>query len=112
MIHRMVLLFLYALTATAQTNLPVMKRITGTNTPANVLAVMERAADWQLAHPSTHRATDWTQGAGDAGMMALAGISGQPKYREAMRAMGQTNGWKPGPNFYSADESLHRPDLR
>jgi unsaturated rhamnogalacturonyl hydrolase len=104
MIHRLVLLCLFALTATAQTDLPAMKRITSANTPANVLAVMERAADWQLAHPSTHRATDWTQGAGDAGMMALAGISGQPKYREAMRAMGQTNGWKPGPNFYSADD--------
>src|ERR1700722_19992770 len=73
-------------------------------TTANVLAVMERVADWQLAHASAHRATDWTQGAGDAGMMALVGISGQSKYREAMRAVGQTNGWKPGPSFYSADD--------
>jgi len=34
MIHRLVLLFLFALTATAQTDLPAMKRITGANTPA------------------------------------------------------------------------------
>jgi hypothetical protein len=60
---------------------------------------MERAADWQLAHPSAHPSTDWTQGAGDAGMMALAGISGQAKYREAMLAMGRSNGWKPGPRL-------------
>jgi rhamnogalacturonyl hydrolase YesR len=73
-------------------------------TPATVLAVMERAADWQLAHPSTHRATDWTQGAGGAGLVALAGISGNPKYSEAMRVTGQTNGWKFGPNFYDADD--------
>src|SRR6266481_2405011 len=55
-------------------------------TPVDVLAVMHRVADWQLAHPSAHSATDWTQAAGDAGMMALAGISGDPKYREIGRA--------------------------
>ncbi len=44
--------------------------------PLPVLTAMQRVADWQLAHPSAHKQTDWTQGAGDAGMMALAGISG------------------------------------
>jgi hypothetical protein len=73
-------------------------------TPKAVLSVMERVADWQLAHPSAHPATDWTQGAGDAGMMALAGISGNPKYRDAMLAMGEANGWKPGPRVYHADD--------
>ena len=73
-------------------------------TPANVLAIMERVADWQLAHPSAHSATDWTQAAGDAGMMALAGISGNPKYRDALFAMGEANGWKPGPRVYHADD--------
>jgi unsaturated rhamnogalacturonyl hydrolase len=72
--------------------------------PADVLSVMERVADWQLAHPSAHSATDWTQAAGDAGMMALAGISGKPKYREALLAMGEANGWKPGPRMYHADD--------
>ena len=33
-------------------------------TPSAVLAAMERVADWQLANPSKHRATDWTQAAG------------------------------------------------
>jgi len=27
-----------------------------------VLAAMKKVADWQLAHPSKHRPTDWTQG--------------------------------------------------
>ena len=45
--------------------------------PLPVLAAMQRVADWQLAHPSQCTSPpDWTQGAGDAGMMALAGISG------------------------------------
>jgi unsaturated rhamnogalacturonyl hydrolase len=73
-------------------------------TPVDVLAVMHRVADWQLAHPSAHSATDWTQAAGDAGMMALAGISGGPKYRDALLAMGEANGWKPGPRMYHADD--------
>src|SRR5271170_1290787 len=73
-------------------------------TPVDVLSVMERVADWQLAHPSAHPTTDWTQAAGDAGMMALAGISSDPKYREALLAMGEANGWKPGPRLYNADD--------
>ena len=73
-------------------------------TPADVLSIMERVANWQLAHPSTHSATDWTQAAGDAGMMALTGISGNPKYRDAMLAVGEANGWKPGPRIYHADD--------
>jgi unsaturated rhamnogalacturonyl hydrolase len=73
-------------------------------TPGDVLSVMERVADWQLAHPSAHTATDWTQAAGDAGMMALAGISGNPKYRDALLAMAETNGWEPGPRVYHADD--------
>jgi unsaturated rhamnogalacturonyl hydrolase len=73
-------------------------------TPADVLSIMQRVADWQLAHPSLHPTTDWTQAAGDAGMMALAGISSDPKYRDALLAMGEANGWKPGPRSYHADD--------
>ncbi len=72
--------------------------------PLPVLAAMQRVADWQLAHPSRHPLTDWTQGAGDAGFMALAGISGDFKYRDAMRAMGETNDWQPGPRKFHADD--------
>jgi unsaturated rhamnogalacturonyl hydrolase len=73
-------------------------------TPAEVLSIMERVADWQLAHPSVHPTTDWTQAAGDAGMMALVGMSGDSKYRDALLAMGEANGWKPGPRLYNADD--------
>src|ERR1039458_8326473 len=73
-------------------------------TPPAVLASMERVADWQLANPGVHARTDWTCAAGDAGFMALAGISGNPKYRDAMRALGETNQWQPGSRFYHADD--------
>jgi rhamnogalacturonyl hydrolase YesR len=72
--------------------------------PAAVLAVMERVADWQLAHPTGYPADDWTEGVGDAGFMALAGISGNAKYRDAMVAMGTRNQWKLGPSLYHADD--------
>ena len=72
--------------------------------PYPVLAAMQRAADWQLAHPATNPPTSWLLGAENAGMMALAGISGDAKYREAMQAAGEANGWQPGPKFYDADD--------
>ena len=63
-------------------------------TPQSVLAEMQRVGDWQLAHEATNRPTGWIQSVGDVGMMALAGISGDPKYRDAMLAKGETNGWQ------------------
>ena len=62
--------------------------------PAAVLSLLERVADWELAHPPTNHPTSWIGGVGDAGVMALAGISGEAKYREAMRRMGETNHWE------------------
>ena len=73
-------------------------------TPASVLGVMQRVADWQLANPAHPAMTDWIQAAGEAGMMALAGISGDAKYREAMVAMSAANGWQPGKRMYHADD--------
>jgi len=73
---------------------------------AATLAVMERVADWQLAHPARHKPTDWTQGAFYTGIMALDGISSSPRFREAMVRMGETNQWKLGPRKYHADDHV------
>ena len=69
-----------------------------------VLQKMKQVADWQLANPSGHRPTDWTQGAGYAGFMALAQVSGDPRYLRAMIERGEANGWKLGPRRYHADD--------
>jgi unsaturated rhamnogalacturonyl hydrolase len=74
------------------------------NTPESVLSAMERVADWQIENPSEHPVTDWTQGAGYAGFMALAGISGNPRYRDAMLSVGELALWQPGARFYHADD--------
>ena len=72
--------------------------------PAAILNVMERVGDWQLAHPSRHSPTDWTQAAGYAGIMALGGISGESKYRDAILAMAERNHWQLGPRKLHADD--------
>jgi unsaturated rhamnogalacturonyl hydrolase len=71
---------------------------------SSVLKVMERVADWQLAHPSLHSPTDWTQAAGYTGMMALANISPSPRFLDAMLKMATANEWKLGPRVYHADD--------
>ena len=73
-------------------------------TPLAVLNVMQRVADWQLANPARPATTGWIQAAGEAGIMALAGISGDAKYRDAMLAMGETNDWQLGERLYDADD--------
>jgi rhamnogalacturonyl hydrolase YesR len=78
--------------------------LSGEITPKTVLATMKRVADWQLANPSAHPATDWTQSAYYTGMMALASVSDDPKYRDAMLAMAEKSHWKPSTNLvYHAD---------
>lgn len=72
--------------------------------PEEVLEVMKRVGDWQLAHPSQHPPTDWTQAAGYAGIMALAETSGDSKYREAIVAMGEKNQWQLGPRIFHPDD--------
>src|SRR5882724_10827152 len=70
----------------------------------DVLGIMERAADWQLANPSKWKPTEWEPAAYYTGVMALAGISASPRFEEAMVKMGEANGWKPGPRPYHADD--------
>jgi rhamnogalacturonyl hydrolase YesR len=94
-------LFLAAQTVVAGTNLPPLSDVIQPNA---VLTAMERVADWQLANPSKHKPTDWTEGACYAGMMALANASKNPKYLGAMMRMGESNQWKLGARKYDADD--------
>lgn len=73
--------------------------------PEQVLATMRAVADWQLAQPPVRPATDdWTYGALYAGVMALAQISDDPRYHDAMMAMGKAHQWKPAKRIYHADD--------
>jgi unsaturated rhamnogalacturonyl hydrolase len=83
---------------------PAAPSISADLEPGAVLQVMRKAADWQLAHPSTHPPYDWTQAAFYTGVMALADVSGDAKYLAAMRAMGEANQWRPGLRPGHADD--------
>lgn len=65
---------------------------------------MERVADWQLANPSSDDPLRWTQAAGYAGIMALAGISASPRFHDAMVGMGESSHWQLGQRPYHADD--------
>ena len=78
--------------------------ISGDTTPQSILATMKAVADWQLAQPPRHGADDWTSAALYTGMMALSQVADDPKYHDAMMAMGQKQEWKPGKRPYDADD--------
>lgn len=69
-----------------------------------VVAIMRKVADRQLANPSRHRPTDWTQAPFYSGVMALYRVSGDTKYLDAMMEMGERNAWKPGGRKFHADD--------
>ena len=72
--------------------------------PQAILTVLSAAADWQMAHPSSHEPWDWTQAAYYTGMMAFSKIAPDGKYLAAMRAMGEKNQWRPGLRPGHADD--------
>lgn len=76
--------------------------------PQSVLTLLQSVADWQLANPSRHALTDWTQGAGYCGFMALSRLPGGMKYEEAMVQVGQKTHWKLGPRcrFHADDDCV------
>ena len=74
-----------------------------------------RLADWQLARlddlshiPSandeTRKTRGWEQAVFWVGMTALADAGAPPRIKDAILAMGQRNGWRPGDNIYFADD--------
>jgi len=76
---------------------------------AGVLALMERAADWQLAHPRSDikgegKPDGWVNAAFYAGVMALARDSASPRFHDAMVKMGEENKWQPAARIYHADD--------
>lgn len=74
-------------------------------TPAEpIITVMERVADWQLAHPPKWKPTEWHNAAFYAGVMALDEVSASRRFREAMLRMGEGNQWQLGKRIYHADD--------
>jgi unsaturated rhamnogalacturonyl hydrolase len=77
--------------------------------PTEVLATMERVADWQLAHIKPDdkgggKPTGWVNAVFYAGVMALARDSASPRFHDAMMKMAEENKWQPAARVYHADD--------
>jgi rhamnogalacturonyl hydrolase YesR len=81
------------------------------------LALMEKAADWQLAHlepastikvmrEETRNARSWQQGAFYVGLTALAERSKSQRFREAILSHGRSQQWQLGERTYHADDQV------
>lgn len=81
------------------------------------LALMERAADWQLAHlepastikvmrEETRSPRSWQQGAFYVGLTALAERSKSARFREAILSHGRSQKWRLGERTYHADDQV------
>lgn len=69
-----------------------------------IKSLMLKVVDWQLDHPK-HDTKDWTNGAFYAGIFAAWETTKSKAIYEAMLDMGNKNQWKPGPNYYHADNA-------
>jgi unsaturated rhamnogalacturonyl hydrolase len=84
------------------------------NKSQEILRIMERAADWELAHPGsasiplTHpedtRPLGWVVGTFYTGLTALADRSHNVRYADAIFALGEQQGWKLGARPFHADD--------
>ncbi|MEI8235363.1 MAG: glycoside hydrolase family 88 protein [Verrucomicrobiota bacterium] len=74
--------------------------------PQAILSLMHSVADWQLAVKLPEsQLTNWIQGAGYTGFMALSRLPGGKKYEEAMVKIGEKTQWKLGPQCrFHADD--------
>jgi rhamnogalacturonyl hydrolase YesR len=81
------------------------------------LALMEKAADWQLAHlepastikvmrEETRSPRSWQQGAFYVGLTALAERSKSERFREAISSHGRSQKWRLGERTYHADDQV------
>ena len=71
---------------------------------ANILGLMERVADWQLAWPDEREVTHWARATGYLGLSALARVSAETRYETALLGLAREAGWKPGPRLHHADD--------
>src|SRR6476660_5776312 len=80
----------------------------------DILHLMERVADWELAHPDSAnqpmtypddlKPLNWLVGTFYIGLTALADRSANPRYADAVFALGERNNWNLGPDPFDAND--------
>ncbi|RMG57587.1 MAG: hypothetical protein D6722_24760, partial [Bacteroidetes bacterium] len=80
--------------------------------PAEVKAVMQRVADWQMAHvqdlysgrPTPHHPLAWTSAAFYVGLEKWARIADDGRYDQFLTRIGQAHDWQLHERRYHADD--------
>jgi rhamnogalacturonyl hydrolase YesR len=73
-------------------------------TKADVLAIMQKVADWQIAQLGTTTAKTWIESTFYAGLMATYRATEQMKYLQRVETWGTANSWTLGPRQTNADD--------
>ncbi len=72
--------------------------------PADIVSRMEKAAQWQLDHPAPFDALEWHCAPFYMGLSDLSETTGDRKWLESVKAIGEEHGWKFGRRPYHADD--------
>jgi len=83
---------------------PLATDLSYSTKPADVAKGMRKVADWQLATSHQYFDRIWTWSALYTGFMAASDSLGDPKYRDAMQAMGQKFDWQLRSHLPNADD--------
>jgi len=83
---------------------PLATDLSYSTKPADVAKAMRKVADWQLATSHQYFDRIWTWSALYTGFMAASDSLGDPKYRDAMQAMGQKFDWQLRSHLPNADD--------
>ena len=81
-----------------------LKKFSNAITKEAIMEAMTAVADWQIANPSRHSMTDWTQGAYLAGLTEFARTYKDDTYFNELKRFGDATNWKIGRRWYHADD--------
>jgi rhamnogalacturonyl hydrolase YesR len=71
---------------------------------SDVLAIMQKVADWQIAQLGTTNAKTWIEATFYAGLMAAYRTTQQARYLQRLESWGTANQWMLGPRQTNADD--------
>ena len=79
-------------------------RLSGSTRPGAVRAAMSRVADWELNRAQPYFDRTWTWSVLYTGFMAASETLNNPRYRDAMEAVGENHGWQLRSEHPNADD--------
>jgi len=76
-------------------------------TPAAIAAALRKVANWQVERSAKLFSQDWTYGALYPGLLAASRTLSEPRYEQAVMAVGERYDWQLGPRLIAPDYIGH-----